>query len=87
MSEMEALKNWISAQNDSPKLHVNGNDHPTALVVVDFGQPLTGVSMGSDRSTELTALMRAAAKVMTRRRGQLRTQYDNQRGVFWASIS
>lgn len=87
MSEMENLRKWVERQAESPTLHINGNDHPTALITVDFGQPLTGVSMTSERSGELSALARAAAKSLTRRRGQLRTSYDNHRGVFWVSIS
>jgi uncharacterized protein involved in propanediol utilization len=87
MTEVEALKNWVAAQNDGPKLHINGNDHPTALVVVDFGQSLRGTSMTSERNAEVGNLLRAAAKSLTRRRGQVRAQYDNHHGVYWASIS
>lgn len=87
MSDVEALKNWVSAQTDAPKLHINGNDHPTALVVVDFGQPLRGTQMTSERSAEISNLLKAAAKSLTRRRGQIRAQYDNHHGVYWASIS
>ena len=87
MTEVEALKNWVAAQNDAPKLHINGNDHPTAMIVVDFGQPLRGAVMNAERSAEVSGLLRAAAKSLTRRRGQIRAQYDNHHGIYWASIS
>ena len=71
MTEVEALTNWIAAQNDKPRLHINGNDHPTALVTVDFGQPLNGINLSNDRGNELSNLIKAAAKSLTRRRGSV----------------
>jgi hypothetical protein len=87
MSEVEALKEFLAQQEDAPRLHINGNDYPTALVTVDFGQPLRGVSISTERGNELSSLMKAAAKKLTRRRGAIRVNYDNHHGVFWASIS
>lgn len=86
-TEVEALKNWVASQSDAPRLHVNGNDHPTALITVDFGQPKTGVHLSSERGNELSSLLKAAAKSITRRRGSIRVNYDNHHGVMWASIS
>jgi hypothetical protein len=87
MYEVETLKNWIAEQNDSPRLHINGNDHPTALITVDFGQPISGIQLSNDRGNELSALLKAAAKSVNRRRGNVRVNFDHHHGVMWASVS
>lgn len=87
MSEIETLKTYLANQSDSPRLHINGSDHPTALITVDFGQPLSGVSMNHDRFSELSGLMKAAAKTLLKRRGQVRVNYDNHHGVVWAALA
>lgn len=85
MSEVEALKKWCAAQDDSPRMHINGSDFPTALVSVDFGQPLKGVHLSADRGNELSTLLKAAGKELYRKKSSLRVNFDNQRGVFWVS--
>ena len=87
MTEVEALTNFVAAQEDRPVLHINGNDHPTAIITVDFGQPLRGVTISNDRGNELSRLIKDATKSLSRRRGQIRVNFDSHHGVFWSSIS
>lgn len=87
MTELATLTSYLSAQTDAPRLHVNGSEHPTALLVVDFGQPLAGIQMNHDRFSELSGLMKSAAKSLLKRRGQIRVNYDNQHGVVWAALA
>lgn len=86
-SEVENLRSYLSRQEENPILHINGNDHSNALLAVDFGQPTKGVHLSVERHHELTNLMKAAAKTLTRRRGSIRVHYDNHHGVFWASTA
>jgi hypothetical protein len=87
MSEVETLKRWVAQQEDAPRLHINGNEHPTALITVDFGQPTSGINLSNDRGNELSSLLKAAAKSLTRRRGSVRVNFDHHHGVMWASIT
>lgn len=85
-SEVEALRRFLSEQDEKPTLHVNGHECPTALLSVDYGQPIRGVNISAERGNELTSLMKAAARAVTRRRGSVRVHYDNNHGVFWATL-
>lgn len=84
---MTELSNLLAIMSGRPTLHVNGDSHPTALLTVDFGQPLTRPEMSSEGFDALTKAMRSAAIEMTRRRGEVRVQADNHRGVYWVAIS
>lgn len=86
-TELNDLRRFLATFHERPILHVNGHEHPTALITVDFGQPKGGVSIPTDRGHELTSLLKAAARSVTRRKGNVRAHYDNQHGVFWASVS
>ncbi len=85
--EVEALRDFLSKQPEAPRLHINGPDYITAMLSVDFGQPLGGIYLSADRGNELTSLMRSAAKSITRRRGAIRVNFDNNHGVFFASLT
>ncbi len=83
---MNALKELLADFPGSPVLHVNGDSHPTALLTVDFGQPTSAVDVPSARMAELAAAMKAAAKEMTKRRGNVKVSHDN-RGVYWVGMA
>jgi hypothetical protein len=85
--DVEALKTFLDQQPEKPRLHINGGDFPFAILSVDYGQPLSGVLISSERGNELTSLMRIAAKTMTKRRGSIRVNFDNSHGVFYASMA
>lgn len=84
--EVENLLRYLSEQEEKPRLHVNGHEYSNALLTVDFGQPLSGVHLSSERINELTNRMKVAAKTLTRRRGNIRVHHDNH-NVYWASIA
>lgn len=87
MTEIETLQKWVSQQADKPRLYINGNDYPTALITVDFGQPKGGISLSNDRGNELSTLLKNAAKALSRRRGPVRVNFDHHHGVMWAALS
>jgi hypothetical protein len=69
-----------------PAIHVNGKDHPTALVVVDFGAPLQQVKLSTEQSQDLTAKLRKFARDVAVKDANIRISSDNYLGlVFWAS--
>lgn len=71
-----------------PSIRVNGKEHPTALVVVDFGAPLDSVRLNSEQSQELATRLRKFARELINKDVNVRVSSDNYLGVvYWASIS
>ena len=93
-SSRKELENFLDHLNlpARPKLHVNGKDHPTAVVVVDFGAPLEPVSLATEVHQELKERIRRFTKELCSGRSKLqdediRVSSDNYLGlVVWSTI-
>lgn len=85
--EVESLTRYLAEMKEAPRLHVNGHEYSNAILTVDFGEPLNGVHLSSERTNELTSLMKSAAKSISRRRGGIRVHHDNHHGVYWTSVA
>jgi hypothetical protein len=75
-----------------PSIHVNGKEHPTAVVVVDFGAPLTQVKLTPEQHQELAGKLRKFTKELvvkdTSKDLNVRISSDNYLGlVFWSSTA
>lgn len=71
-----------------PGIHVNGKEHPTALVVVDFGTPIESVRLTSEQGQELASKLRKFARELVNKDANVRVSSDNYSGlVYWASYS
>ena len=71
-----------------PGIHVNGKDHPSALVVVDFGTPLEAVRLSSEQSQELASKLRKFARELVSKDTNVRVSSDNYHGiVYYAAVS
>lgn len=84
------LENYLNTLNVKvkPAIHVNGKDHPTALVVVDFGTPIEAVRLSSEQSQELASKLRKFARELVSANANVRVSSDNYCGVvFFASLS
>jgi hypothetical protein len=89
-AELNDLKNWLSTLElgaAKPSVKVNGSHYPTALVVVDLGQPLKQVRLNSEQSSELGQRLRRTARELLGRDASIRVSADNSHGIHWASIS
>lgn len=72
----------------TPGIHVNGKEHPTALVVVDFGTPIESVRLTSEQGQELASKLRKFARELVNKDANVRVSSDNYSGlVYWASYS
>lgn len=84
--ELESFLHSLDLPN-RPSIHVNGKEHPTALVVVDFGAPLDPVRLNSELSQELAGRIRRFARDLLTKEASIRVSSDNYNGVvYWASI-
>lgn len=71
----------------TPVIHVNGREHPTAVVVVDFGAPLTQVKLSPEQNQELAGKLRKFAREFVKD-ANVRISSDNYLGlVFWAATT
>jgi hypothetical protein len=88
--ELNDLKNWLSTLQlgaAKPTVKVNGSYHPTAVVVVDLGQPLKQVRLNSEQSGELGQRLRRTAREVLGRDAAIRVSADNSHGIHWASVT
>ena len=83
------LENYLNSLGYAkPGIHVNGKDHPTALVVVDFGTPLEAVRLTSEQGQELASKLRRFARELVSKDANVRVSSDNYCGViYYASYS
>jgi hypothetical protein len=84
------LENYLTSLRlkAKPAIHVNGKDHPTALVVVDFGTPTESVRLNSEQSQELASKLRKYARELVSKDANIRVSSDHYAGlVYWASFS
>jgi hypothetical protein len=82
------LENFLAGLElaNKPVIHVNGKEHPTAVVVVDFGSPLTQVKLTPEQNQELAGKLRKFARELVNKDANLRISSDNYLGlIFWAS--
>lgn len=85
--DLEAHLNTLKLKV-KPSIHVNGKDHPTALVVVDFGTPTESVRFTSEQSQELASKMRKFARELVAKDANIRVSSDHYCGlVYWCSFS
>lgn len=73
----------------NPTIHVNGKDHPSAIVVIDFGSTEMGnVRLRQEESAELANLLRDFTRDILGRSVVVRVSVDTYDGlVMWSSIS
>lgn len=84
------LETYLRSLNlaGTPAIHVNGKEHPTAIVVVDFGQPLEAVRLTQEQGQELASKLRKFARELVNKDANVRVSSDNYAGVvYWASYS
>lgn len=89
-AELNDLRDWLStlAIGVSPSVKVNGPHYPTALVVVDLGQPLKQIRLNSEQHSELQQRLRRTAKeILGGRDINIRVSADNSHGVHWACLA
>lgn len=93
--ELENFLNGLGLET-KPAIHVNGKDHPTALVTVDFGYPTPPVRLSQEQSQELGAKLRKFARELlsdvaiqrlNAEQSVLRVSSDNYLGVvYWVAL-
>lgn len=90
-TELETFLNNLRLEV-KPAIHVNGKDHPTAVVVVDFGAPLEAVRLNPEQSQDLAGKLRKFTRELVYnprndREVNVRVSSDNYLGVvYWASV-
>ena len=89
-AEINDLKTWLAGIELGavrPSVHVNGHQHPSALVVVDIGSPLKPVRLSSDQLAELGQRLRRVAKEVLNRDANVRVSADHSHGIHWVSLA
>jgi len=88
VAELKELETWLETLQIGvkPTLKVNGVHHPTALVVVDLGQPVKQIRLTSEQSGELGQRLRRTARELLGRDVNIRVSADNSHGIHWVSV-
>lgn len=85
--ELERVLSSFNLENGA-RIHINGKEHPTAVVVVDFGQPDQAVRLNSEQNSDLVHVLRKFAREQYNKDVNIRVSSDNYAGlVYWASAS
>ena len=85
--ELEDFLDSLDLPN-KPTIHVNGREHPTAVVVVDFGAPLQQVRLTSAQNIDLGSRLRRYTKDILNKDFNIRVASDNYAGVvYWSNIA
>lgn len=89
--ERHALIRFIENMDipTNPTIHVNGKEHPTAIVVIDFGSTEQGnVRLHQEESAELANLLRDFTREVLNRSVAIRVNVDNYNGlVMWSTVA
>jgi hypothetical protein len=89
-SEIDEFRVWLAGLGfqSEPKIHINGVNHSTAVVTVDFGTPLVEpLKLNAEQTADLISHMRIATKSLYRdREVNVRVQNDSSTGIWWTSI-
>lgn len=89
--ERQALIHFIEGMTvpTNPTIHVNGKEHPSAVVVIDFGSTYEGaVRLRQEESAELANLLRDYTRDVLNRSAAIRVTTDTYDGlVMWSSLA
>ncbi len=85
-TELQAYLDTLSV-GVVPSIHFNGTIHPTAIIAVDFGAPISPVRLSQDQVQELMTKMRKVTRDLYSNEVNIRVSSDHQNGIFWASIA
>jgi hypothetical protein len=88
-AELSELQNWLDSLEIGvkPSVKVNGSYHPTAILVVDLGQPVKQIRLTSEQTNELGQRLRRTAREILGREASIRVSVDNNHGIHWASVT
>lgn len=89
MNKLNDLRNYVASLDVpvKPSVHVNGGSFHSAVLTVDFGQPLEPLKLTSEQVNGLTSAMREAARQVARSNSNVRINADSNNGlVYWASL-
>jgi hypothetical protein len=90
VADVKSLRDYLASLDlgITPTVHVNGHAFSSALVTVDFGQPLKPAKLNQDQGAEFSDRLRKLAReIVNRDNANIRVSYDNINGVYWASIA
>ena len=88
-ADTSELRAWLDSQafQVHPDIHVNGPNHPTAVIAVDFGSPIGAVRLTSDQAEKLGQRLKSLTRDLYSNEVNVRVSSDNQNGVFWTSVA
>ena len=87
--ELADLNDWLANLQIGvkPSVKVNGPYFPTAILVVDLGQPVKQIRLSAEQSSELGQRLRRTAREILGRDTAIRVSVDNGHGIHWASVT
>jgi hypothetical protein len=83
------LRSWLDSQAFPvfPSITVNGTNHPTAVITVDFGSPIVALRLSTDQAEKLHARLRSLTRDLYSNEVNVRVSSDPQNGVFWSTVA
>jgi hypothetical protein len=86
--DVASFKNWLDGLDPliKPKIHINGHTFTSAVLAVDFGQPLRPLKLSFEQNHEMLERMRKLTKEVVGRDTVVRISHDGPAGIYWASI-
>jgi len=87
--ELSEFKAWLTSLElgINPHVHINGPSFLSCVLVVDFGTPLEGIKMSSERSAELFAKMKNITKTVMNKEVKVSVMNDHNNGIWWTSVA
>jgi hypothetical protein len=81
------LRAWLQTLDlpFKPGLHINGLPFTSALVAVDFGQPLEPIRITPEQKLELLERIRKLTCIVLDRETYVNVENDNN-GIYWSSV-
>jgi hypothetical protein len=83
------FRSWIDSQGFPvvPSIKVNGPNHPTAVIAVDFGSPVVPLRLSNDQVENIAYWLKDLTQLIYATQVNVRVSHDGSNGVFWASVN
>lgn len=83
------FRSWLDSQGFAvnPTIKVNGPNHPSAVITVDFGSPVVPVRLSNEATENVAYWLKDLTQLFYTNPVNVRVTHDPQNGVFWATVN
>jgi hypothetical protein len=83
------LRAWLDSQGFpvNVAIKVNGTNHPTAVITVDFGSPVVPVRLSDDQRDNIAYWIKDLTMALYTTPVNVRVTHDPQNGILYTSVT